>query len=221
MRARRALPAFAVVVVPVLIAAAAVPAAAKIAYPPSSDVPPVLVGCPSGAALPSCSDRADAPASSVAGYRVRIVDVSNTPLAFTVVTLDFSQANVRLLGDDRAGTTVDCAAKTISRTTDLDGVAVFAPRFCGSTSGDDVLVHAEGVWLRRVPARSTDVDADGTTGLQDLTRVARNLFGGSTDTSTDFDPCTAGSEGRTTLTDFVLFAAEYLRNSGAPTTVCP
>jgi hypothetical protein len=192
---------------------------AKIPDPRFSEIASVVVGSPSGAALPSCGARAGSTADLAAGFRVLVRDVSNAPLYYQEVKLDFSRSAIHLLGDDRPGTTVDCTARTITRFTDRAGIALFAPRFCGSCPGDDVLVSVDGVWLRLVPARSTDVDGDGTTGLLDFSRVAHNFLAGDPDPATDFDPCAAGSQGRTTLSDLTLFAGELLRDARG--TACP
>jgi hypothetical protein len=208
-------------VVPALLVAllAATDATAKVPDPRFSEIPAVIVGSPSGAALPSCGGPFGSKGERVAGFRVLIKEVNNAPLRYEQITLDFSQTSIHLLGDDRPGTTVDCAAHTITRFTDLGGVAVFEPRFCGSCPEAKVLVLADGVLMREIPARSTDVDGNGTTDILDFMRVVRNFQSGGPDPATDFDPCAPGSEGRTTLIDFVLFAGEMQR--GPRGTACP
>lgn len=198
---------------------AASEAMAKVPDPRFSEIASVIVGSPSGAALPSCGGQSWSTGERFAGFRVLAKDVNNSPLWYRQITLDFSQSEVHLLGDDRPGTTVDCVAGTITRLTDDTGIALFAPRFCGSCPEARVRVLCEGVLMREVPARSTDIDGDGVTGILDFLRVARNLFSAELDPSTDFDPCSAGSEGRTTLTDFVIFAGEFER--AAQGTPCP
>ncbi len=204
-----------------LTAGAAVPALAKVPDPRFSRVSTVIVGTTSGASLSSCTSGGYAPpgGNRTDGFYVEVREVNNAPLWFETVTLDFSRTTLHLLADDTPGTTVDCAARTITRITGSDGVAVFRPRFCGQANGADVIVSVDGVWLRELPARSTDVDGDGTTGLMDFARVAGNLLDGSADPATDFDPCTAGSAGKTTLSDFALFAGELLH--GARGSSCP
>jgi hypothetical protein len=187
--------------------------------PRYSEVAAVISGSPSGAALPSCGAQPGATGDRAAGFRVVVRDVNGSPQYARQVTLHFSQTAIVLLGDDRTGTTIDCAARTITRLTDREGVATFTPRFCGHCAEPRVLVSADGVLLREVPARSTDIDGDGTTGLFDFARVGRNFLTGDPDPATDFDPCVAGSEGRTTLVDLAVFAQELLL--GARGTACP
>ena len=194
-------------------------AAAKLPDPRSCEVPSVLVGSPSGAPLPSCGGLLGSTGERVAGYRVLLRDVNFSPLWSEQVTLDFSQTAIHLLSDDRPGSTVDCAARTITRLTDQNGVAIFAPRFCGSCPEARVQVLVRGLLLREIPAHSTDIDGNGTTDIADFTRVARNFVSGETDPATDFDPCAAGSAGRTTLADLIIFAREFAEGvSGA---ACP
>jgi hypothetical protein len=204
-----------------LTAGAVTPVLAKVPDPRFSRVSTVVVGTTSGTSLTTCTSGGYAPpgGNRVDGFYVEVREINNTPLWFETVTLDFSRTSLHLLADDTPGTTVDCAARTITRVTGSDGVAVFRPRFCGQSSGADVIVSVDGVWLRELPARSTDVDADGRTGLMDFARVARNLLDGSDDPATDFDPCSAGSAGKTTLSDFALFAGEMLRDARG--TACP
>lgn len=193
---------------------------AKVPDPRFSRVSTVVTGTTSGSSLPGCLEGAGVPSTRVDGVHVEARDVNNGPLWYEPVTLDFSRTTLRLLADDTPGTTVDCAARTITRLTGQDGLAVFRPRFCGHADGKAVIVTVDGVWLRELEARSTDVDGDGTTGLADFARVAANFLSGAADPATDFDPCAPGSAGITTLGDFVLFAGELLRgSSGSP--ACP
>jgi hypothetical protein len=214
-RARLALPAV------LCLTLVATTAHAKPADPRFSRVSTLVLGTSSGAGLPSCMTGgwSSAPETRVDGFYVEAREVNNGPLWYEPVTLDFSRTTLRLLADDTPGTTVDCVARTITRLTGQDGIAVFQPRFCGHSAGRDVIVSVDGVWLRELPARSTDVDGDGTTGLLDFARVAANVLAGSADPATDFDPCAAGSEGRTTLADLALFARELVREARG--TACP
>jgi len=200
------------------------PAGAKIADRWASRVSTSVVGTPTGSLVPSCISAPRAPMPVHAyGFVVQAVDYNNAPLWYETVTIDFSATNVRLLADDTPGTTVDCANRTIRRLTGQDGIAVFRPRFCGSSAGATVIVHIDGIVLRELEACSTDLDADGITGLFDFARLIDNFLDGSSDPATDFSPCAAGSvgsAGRTTLADFAIFVEEMLRDrAGGP--ACP
>ena len=66
-----------------------------------------------------------------AGYDVLVRDVNNAPVAGAVVTLDFSASGMRVYSTQNAGTTLNCAANAISRTTDALGRVNFGPRVSG------------------------------------------------------------------------------------------
>lgn len=182
------------------------PAAGGPPDPGASEVEPLLVGNPSGNPVPGCNR----PMGLMAGFQVRVRDVVHEFEAGRMVTLDFSATSMRLFGDDRSGTTVNCAAATISRVTDALGEVTFAPRVGGSTNGSTIVVDADGVLLAEVAGRSTDFDGDGRTGLLDLALLASNLLGSSQDERTDLDGCSAGSP--TSLRDFAIFAEEFRRD---------
>jgi len=182
-------------------------------------VPTVLVGSNAGALMPSCAESAAPGAGRSEGFFLCIREASNGPMAFEQITLDLSAAGCRLFGDDRPGMTVDCVAKTIRGFTNPRGEITFAPRFGGVENAALVRIFVEAFPLAEVPARSTDLDADGTTGIADFARVAANLLSGASDPSTDFDPC-AGPTSTTTLPDFALFARELLRSTSAAV-ACP
>jgi hypothetical protein len=195
------------------------PARAKIADPRFCTVPMILLGSTSGAALPSCTADFGTPPVRTTGFRLVIRDINGAPLWNEPVRLDFSATSILLLADDRPGVTVDCAARTISAWTDQFGVVEFNPRFCGSSGDTRVIVNVDGVYVREVEARSTDVDGDGTTGIADFARVARNFLEGTVDSATDFDLCGSDAPGVTSLADFAIFAQELAREASAQ--LCP
>ena len=140
-------------------------ASAGVPSPQQSIVEPVVVGDASGNAY-------GAPGSigtqAVPGFEVTVRDVNLTPLANKNVVVDFSATTMKLHSTQNAGTTVNCAAKTISKLTNGSGVAVFSARVGGFTNTNNVEVSADGVVLALVKARSTDNDnAGATTSLTD------------------------------------------------------
>ncbi|MGH7725440.1 MAG: hypothetical protein ACREOU_08425 [Candidatus Eiseniibacteriota bacterium] len=185
----------------------------KVPDPRNSTVEPVLVGNPGGHAMTSVGDPGT---NGAPGFLVVLRDINNGNLMNEVIELDFSAANVRLGTTQSPGTTVDCTRRVLSKWTDLQGRAVFTPCFGGATEGPAVLVTGDGVWLAHVPARSTDLDGlDGVTGLSDLGRFSTAfLTEPHSHPEADFDA--SGSIG---LTDFALFAGEFL--SAASATYCP
>jgi hypothetical protein len=88
----------------------------------------VVIGCPSGTAIPGCSD-APLPAP---GHQVVVRDINNSTLVGVSVTLNFSATTMRLFTDTRPGTTFNCIARTITRVTDGSGTVTFSPRLGGA-----------------------------------------------------------------------------------------
>jgi len=153
-------------------------------------------------------------------FRVQLRGVDNAPSA-GIVTLDFSGSPVRLEATQEAGTTVNCAAHTLSRPAGAFGQpdygrAEFHPRFGGGCPGADVVVLGDGLVLAHVPARSTDLDGIGGTDLHDLA-----LFSGAFlreaagHPEMDFDD----SGGTLGLGDLVLLTRAFLAGSGG--SYCP
>ena len=89
------------------VAALMIPAiaSAKVPDPRFSTIDPILYGSPAGART----------------YRVVVRGVSNDPLNFCPVTLDFSGSSLRLYTTAEVGTTLNAASKTVSRFTAQDG----------------------------------------------------------------------------------------------------
>jgi hypothetical protein len=192
---------FAIAVIPATLAVLSSPALAKFPDPSFSEVDPVVVG--------------DAAGSSA--FRVVFRDVSNAPLYSELATLDFSQSSVRLYAVQEPGVIVDCAARTLSRVTDHDGVAVFHPRFGGSCGSKSVQILGRGViTIAMVPARSTDMDGiDGCTGLGDFGMFAERFLSSLPHPEADFD----NSGGPLGLGDFSIFSRDLL--SGVKGSYCP
>jgi len=180
-------------------------ASAGVPDPRFSTIDPVSVGTNSGTAT--------AQVAGTPGYDVVVRDVSNAPLAGVTVTLNYSVAGMKVYNAQNAGTTVNCAAKSISRVTNGAGAVVFAPRTGKFNNSATVEVSANGVVLGNVKGRSTDIDGiGGQTALGDF-----SLFSGVyglVNQETDFDV----SGGPTGLGDFSIFSGEY---AGVTGTYCP
>jgi hypothetical protein len=169
----------------------------------------VVIGCPSGTAIQGCPD--DGPTFAAPGYQVVVRDVNNSTLVGIAVTLDFSATSMKLFTDSRSGTTFNCATRTVTRITNGSGAVTFSPRIAGAVPTNSIELSANGVVLGNVKGRSTDFDGDGHTGLTDLARLAANFVAQSQDRSTDLDGCADFTLGATTLVDFDIFAAEFVR----------
>lgn len=165
----------------------------------------VVVGNASGTAI----------GGSPAGFDVVVKDVNNAPLPGRTVTLDFSATPMKVFNAQNAGTTVSCAAKTISRVTNASGAVNFAARVAKFDNANNVDVIADGVPLFVVKGRSTDIDGtDGTTGLGDFAIFGNNFLNNALAQETDFD-----LDGGTALGDFAVFGAQFL--GGVVGTYCP
>ena len=165
----------------------------------------VVVGNVSGTAI----------GGSPAGFDVTVKDVNNAPLAGRTVTLDFSGTPMKVFNAQNAGTTLNCAAKTISRVTNASGAVNFAARVAKWDNANNVDVIADGVPLFVVKGRSTDLDGlDGTTGLGDFSIFGNRFLSNPAAQETDFD-----LSGATGLADFSIFGSQFL--SGATGTYCP
>jgi len=150
------------------------------------------------------------------GFEVTLRDVNNAPIPNVAVTLDFSNApTLHLYSSQNGGTTVNCAARTLSRMTDAQGKVAFGARFGGYSNTAAVEVDSAGTnLLTTVPARSTDLDgAGGRTDANDLNLFRSALFGA-------FRPeCDFTVDGAVNAADLVLFKNEIF--SGEVQTYCP
>ncbi|MGH7725438.1 MAG: hypothetical protein ACREOU_08415 [Candidatus Eiseniibacteriota bacterium] len=198
--------ALALILVPAFVSSAS----AALLDPSCSTAGPVIVGNASGKSYASVGAL-----SSVPGYAVVLGGPGCLPLAGQAVELDFSKAYVRLFASQKPGTTVDCARQVLIKVTDESGVALFSPSFGGWVNEPSVQVTVDGVVLATVSARSTDMDADGTTGLTDLVRFSRLFLAESTYPDIDFN----ASGGKVDLADFAIFASEFL--DGTSGAYCP
>ncbi len=151
-----------------------------------------------------------------AGFDAVVRDVFNVPVSGHALILDFSATSIRLIAVQNSGTTLNCAARTVSRLSDAAGAVNIAARFGGFDNTDAVEVSMDGVVLGRVKARSTDLDGlDGRTGLGDFAIFGDNFLNQQGAQETDYD-----LSGTTSLGDFALFAAEFLREPPHPD-YCP
>jgi hypothetical protein len=179
------------------------PASAGVPDPRFSVTEPVIVGSPTGVAI----------GGTTPGYDVIVRDVSNVPLAGRTVELDLGPAGMKLYSTQEAGTTINCAAGTISRVTNAQGAVNFVPRFGGWADANSVMVLADGVVLAAVKARSPDYDRDGKVGLADLAEFTNDYFTQPTALRSDFDLVTGVGLG-----DFAIFSRQF---NVTPQTLCP
>ncbi len=162
---------------------------------------PILVGNTSGTPIGGTPP-------SAPGFDVSVKDVNNAPVPGSVVKLDFSATTIRLSAVQTPGTTLDCAARTLSRVTNAAGTVIFVARLGGwvNTNAVSVIIK-DGELLADVKARSTDIDGlDGRTALRDLVLFSANFLTNPAAQETDFD-----LNGNTGLGDYLRFTAEFLR----------
>jgi hypothetical protein len=180
-------------------------ASAGVPDPRFSTLDAVVVGNVSGTAI----------GGAPAGFDVTVRDVNNAPLSGRTVTLNFAASGMKVFSTQNAGTTVNCAAKSISRVTNGSGAVNFGARIAKWNNSNTVEVSADGVVLGNVKGRSTDLDGiDGRTGLNDLAILSTNLLTAPSAQNTDFD-----LNGVTGLSDLGVFATELL--TGPTLSYCP
>lgn len=185
-------------------------ASAGVPDPRFSTIDAVAVGTNTGA----LTSQTGAPANP--GFDVTVRDVTNAPLAGVTVSLNYSASGMKVYTTQNAGTTVNCAAKSISRVTNGAGQVVFGPRTAKFNNTNSVEVSANGVVLGNVKGRSTDIDGgpDNKTGLNDLSYFSNAYLLNPGTQETDYDV-----SGSTALGDLSIFSTEYLL--GPTLTFCP
>ncbi len=185
--------------------ALALPASATTPDPRNTTADLVVVGNVSGTPI----------GGSPAGFDVVVRDVDYAPLPGRFVTLDFSDTTMRVFAVQNAGTTLDCASRSIGRVTNGAGAVNFAARVSGFSNSNWVEVSQDGVVIAIVKGRSTDIDGiDGATGLGDFAIFGANFLDNQAAQETDYD-----LSGTTGLGDFALFGAEFL--GSAQHAYCP
>ena len=155
-------------------------------------------------------------------------DLANNPIAGAMIVIDFSAVGeLRLCADDHdPNVIVDCAARTVSRLTDANGVATFriagwslaAPATPGSPYNDGK-IFANGILLGSPTIQIYDLDRNGL-GASDLSFWLSDFFSGNNAARGDYD-CT-GSLGAGDLSRWltVYFASGSSANC-SPEGPCP
>lgn len=179
------------------------PALAAVPDPTKSHADPVLVGNVSGADMGNA-------------FHVNVRDVGNVPKpGVTVSIVFFAGSRSRPFLEQEAGTSVTCGSPaSISRVTDSHGDVTFHAAVAVSDDQGTYQVRANGVLLRGITIRSTDLDGDGDTDLGDLNAFRVQYLVDPRGAETDYN-----QDGITDLADFQLFRTEYF--SGAHNTICP
>ena len=196
------------------LALVATTATAGVPDPAQSSADDVIVSNVSG--NPLKPGGAFGTAATGIGYTVVVNDVNGSPIAGVTVTINFSTGSgstglaaiANAMTTHIAPTTVDCGTGTISKVTDGSGTAIFTALAGGAENTASVEVRADGILLKTILARSTDVNADGETGLADLNTFRLNFFGNPAALETDFD-----LGGATGLGDLNLFRIEFFEPS--------
>jgi len=169
--------------------------------------PSVIVGGSTGAKFV---------ATSAGNFVVTVHQPTGAPAPGVLVELDYSAvAGSRVIDTQNPGTTVLCPVHTISKVTDINGVAGFNPRISGWQNGPMVALRVGGVVMATLATRSTAMDvAMPATGLTAFSLFASRF--GKFFPEADFDV----SGGVVGITDFSIFSAEYLKPQ-PPQGICP
>jgi len=168
--------------------------------PSRCSIDPILVGTSSGAA-------------GTPGYRVVIRDIAGFVVPGVGVDLEFPPG-MALYSAQAPGATATCTTRTIRMLTDAQGTAVFHARFGGYANSLSIRALGDGMQLGTVPARSTDLNADGATDGRDLNEFRQRFFFDPTARETDFN-----LDGVTDGFDLSCLRREII--SGASSTFCP
>jgi len=194
------------------LALLATSAVAGVPSPANSNVDDVLVGGTGGSANPLKGGGFGTAVVSV-GFTVEVKDIGGTPISGANVTINFSTANgnsglsvaANPYNAQNDGSSVDCGTKTISKTTDGLGKAVFQPLFEGAENDASIEVRANGVLLKLIVARSTDTNGNGLTGVEDLAVYQANLYG-PMGAEVDWNPGTLGVDDLAILQSEIFLA---------------
>jgi len=174
------------------------PAAANLPDPGHSIVEDVIVGDSNGMQIGN-------------GFRVIVLDAAGNPVVNSHVVLAFN-GSAKPYTSQVPPAVASCP--NIFATTDASGTVVFEPRFGGFDNSPLVEVRADGVALRIVRSRSTDLTKDGVTAAFDFVQFRNNFLNNPTAPETDYN-----EDGITGPVDFNVFRLVYLND--IPGTVCP
>lgn len=167
--------------------------------PNTSTFDPVIVGTSNGLLIGD-------------GYHATIRSMNGTPLGGVSVSVNFQQG-VFPYQQQLSPTTVDCLSLILFQTTDSKGEIFINPKLGGYQNGAVMAVKANGVFMRQIAGRSTDLDASGVTDILDFNHFRQNYVAAPSAAETDYD-----ETGATDIGDFNIFRQAYL--SGAAGVVC-
>ena len=184
-------------------------ATAGLPDPGNSTVSPIMTGSACGV-------------TTADTYVVVVRDINGAPVGGATVTIDFSTASgnsgisapAHLHAVQIPPTVVDCPNQTLSQVADASGTATFEGLFGGAENTASVEVRAEGVLLRLIKVRSTDMNDNGETELGDLNLFRINFFLSPSAEESDFN-----QSGSTELGDLNIFRVEFFAGCVVPR--CP
>lgn len=111
-------------------------------------------------------------------FSITVRDLANNPISGSSVVLDFVAGSDLIPASDQldaAASTVNCAAKTVRKFTDVTGVVSFTVvggsnngGASAGAAGGAVKVYADGVLLGSMTAAVLDQDGNGGAGANDL-----------------------------------------------------
>jgi len=174
---------------------------AAVPSPPNSVVEPVLVGNSNGTLIGD-------------GFRVTVRDIANIPIGGSLVDLLFAGAVRPYTAQVPPSGSLCPAAPGIRQAANAAGNAVFQARFGGYANAFAIQVRADGVLLSQVMARSTDINADGTTAVGDFNLFRINFLFNPPAMETDYN-----EDGATLVGDFDIFRKVFLNE--VPGIPCP
>jgi len=161
-------------------------------------------GCTGGAnsTTPACISLVGSSggvAATSGAFVVVVRDLANNPVAGATVVIDLSAApDLSICADQLdAAATVDCAHKTVAKTTALDGSVHFTV-LGGSNGGGNAVtllgggkIFANGTLLQTPTVSAYDLDGSGGVGANDLSAWLGDFGSGNPFGRSDYD-CSGG-----------------------------
>lgn len=160
-------------------------------------------------------------------FVIEVKDNAGTSLPNKTVSIDFSNAAIKLWNYQRSGVAVNCSTKKLTVQTDSLGRASFVPQFGKyNNTSTAVDVSVDGISLGKVAAASSDLDGANATNPVDLSRFLAVSFSTCTNSSTcsSFNTVSAQADynrdGLVNAVDLSLFnAAKFVSDTKA--NYCP
>lgn len=174
-----------------------------LAIPATASASPCLIGQVANSTTPLCfplvGALASTPAAGFGQFTVTVRDLANNPCVGAVIVIDLSGAPDLAICADQLdpAATVDCAHKTIAKTTGTGGSVNFTV-LGGSNGGRNAVtllsagkIFANGTQIQSPTVSAFDLDGSGGVGANDLSAWLGDFGSGQPYGRSDYD-CSGG-----------------------------